>query len=107
MSQNAAAPAHCDSVTERLRTFMATHDLSLNELAGLMRTPPETLEDWLKNGSTPPPWLLALMVLLATIPRDESSSHNPRTDQFRGSPFSLASSNSREKEGALRRVRAI
>ena len=107
MSQNAAAPAHCDSVTERLRTFMATHDLSLSELAGLMRTPPDTLEEWLEDGSTPPPWLLALMVLLATIPRDESSRRDPRTGQFRGSSFSLASSSSREQEEALRRVRAI
>ncbi len=101
ISQNAANPAHRESVTERLRAFMDAHGLSLNELAALLRTPPEIVEDWFKSGQTPPPCLLALTILLAaTVPRSRShSGANPNTSSL--------TSDARALEEGLRRVRAI
>lgn len=100
--------AHCDSVTERLRAFMDTHDLSLDELAGLLRTPPETLEDWFKSDLTPPSSLLALMILFPIVPREKSrAGARLRTAPLPGSSFARAHSDTQEQQEALGRVRAI
>jgi hypothetical protein len=53
---------------ERLRVFMRAHHLSLEELAGLLHTQPQTLLDWFDGGETPPASLLALMILIDTLP---------------------------------------
>ncbi len=107
LSENAAKPAHRDGVTERLQSFMNAHSLTHVELARLLRIPPETVEDWLNAGSTPPPGsLLALMILFAAAPaKKDSVSHTaaPSPD-FR---FGSAPSNAEEQEDALRMVRAI
>ena len=50
------------SSAERLRGFMKTHELTTQELAGLLCMPPRILEDWLKEDMTPPGSLIALMV---------------------------------------------
>ena len=42
----ASAPQDGENSVERLQAFMKTHNLSLEDLAKLLRTPPQTLEDW-------------------------------------------------------------
>jgi transcriptional regulator with XRE-family HTH domain len=84
------------SVAERLRAFMRAHDLSLEELAIVLRTPPQTLAHWFDDGMAPPACLLALMVLLETLPRAKAF----------GSVEEIEADCSRQEEG-LRRVRAI
>jgi hypothetical protein len=106
--ENAANLVHCDSVTERLRAFMDTHDLSLNELAGLLRTPPETLEHWFQCDLTPPASLLALMVLFPIAPREKSLADvSPRAASLAGSSSAAHVLSNTQEEEALRRVRAI
>jgi hypothetical protein len=106
--ENAAKLVHCDSVTERLRAFMDTHDLSLNELAGLIRTPPETLEYWFQCDLTPPASLLALMVLFPIVPREKGrAGTDPRTAPRPGSSSAARVLSNTQEEEALRRVRAI
>lgn len=62
----------CDSLLERLRGFMHANNLSKEELAGLLRTSPQTLDGWFNNGMAPPASLLALLLLFETLP------HAPR-----------------------------
>jgi hypothetical protein len=52
-----------DNVLGLLRLFLDTHHLSLEELAGLLRITPQTLEEWFK---APPASCLALAVLFDT-----------------------------------------
>jgi hypothetical protein len=108
MTENAANGTRCDRVTERLRAFMDTHDLSVNELAGLLRTPPETLEYWFQCDLTPPASLLALMVLFPIAPREKGrAGTGPRTAPLAGSSSAAHVLSNSEEEEALRRVRAI
>jgi transcriptional regulator with XRE-family HTH domain len=95
-------------ITERLRAFMQTHGLGLEELAALLHTSPQTLEHWFQEGMTPPACLLALALVLGTSP---SRRDAPREKVLpHGSAFSPANghpSNESEQEKALRMVRAI
>jgi hypothetical protein len=108
MTESAANGARCDRVTERLRAFMDNHDLSLNELAGLLRTPPETLEYWFQCDLTPPASLLALMVLFPIVPREKGrAGTGSRTAPLAGSSSAARVLSNTQEEEALRRVRAI
>jgi transcriptional regulator with XRE-family HTH domain len=92
-----------ENPVERLRAFMKTHDLSLQDLAKLLRTPPQTLEDWFNDGLSPPTSFLAVMILLDAVPQAwsffgiERQAAKPDGD----APAHVTS------EEALRRVRAI
>ena len=55
-----------DNVLGLLRLFLDTHHLSLEELAGLLRITPQTLEEWFSEGMAPPAAFLALAVLFDT-----------------------------------------
>jgi hypothetical protein len=55
-----------DNVLGLLRLFLDTHHLSLEELAGLLRITPQTLEEWFSEGMAPPASCLALAVLFDT-----------------------------------------
>ena len=94
-----------DSLTERLRDFMRTHDLSREELAGLLRTAPQTLDHWFDGGDAPPACLLALMVLLGSTPKAQSRlGGHPNDAPPYGSAFRPGELSQEEE---LRRVRAI
>ncbi|MGO9544827.1 MAG: helix-turn-helix domain-containing protein [Rhodomicrobium sp.] len=88
--ENPARVSHNGSdVTECLRAFMRTHRLSLEELATVLRTSEQTLDDWFNEGTPPPGCLLALMVLFGTAQQVPGGS------------------GVHSSEEALRRVRAI
>ncbi len=55
-----------DKLLELLRIFLDTHHLGLEELAGLLRVSPLTLEEWFSEGMAPPASCLALAVLFDT-----------------------------------------
>jgi hypothetical protein len=107
---NAAyAGRESDGLAERLRSFMRTHDLSLEDLAGILRIEPRTLDHWLNGGEAPPACLLALMVLFETRPRAQSSAAGnaavPHCSSFHSSrDLGLKGQHGEE---LLRRVRAI
>lgn len=65
----AHVPKECDSLLERLRGFMRANNLSKEELAGLLRISPQTLDDWFNDGMAPSGSLLALLVLFETLPQ--------------------------------------
>jgi len=96
-------PQDGENSSERLRDFMKTYNLSLHDLAGLLRTSPHTLEDWLKDGLAPPASLLAFMILLETVPQAWSlfGVESPRAKRGSGGSAQPMS------EEALRRMRAI
>jgi hypothetical protein len=52
-----------DNLLDLLRMFLDTHHLGLEQLAGLLRITPQTLEKWFSEGVTPPAAFLALAVL--------------------------------------------
>ncbi|MGA7324522.1 MAG: helix-turn-helix transcriptional regulator [Rhodomicrobium sp.] len=106
ISENAANLATSDNVPERLRAFMLAHDLSLQELAGLLRTTPETLEQWFDGDPAPPACLLALMVLMQTIPQGWPAAGASPPYSY-SSDKSLSVRNCSAKEEMLKRVRAI
>src|SRR5271165_3096535 len=60
------AKQNSDNVLRLLRLFLDTHHLSLEELAGLLRITPQTLEEWFSEGTAPPASCLALAVLFDT-----------------------------------------
>jgi len=60
---NFFAEQNCDNPVELLRSFLDTHHLRLEELAGLLRITPQTLEGWFSEGIAPPAAFLALAVL--------------------------------------------
>jgi hypothetical protein len=62
-------PKTGDSLLERLRGYMNANNLSKDELAGLLRTSPETLDNWFNDGMAPPASLLALAVLFECLPQ--------------------------------------
>ena len=96
------APQDSENSGERLRAFMKAHNLSLHGLASLLRTTPQTLEDWLKDGLAPPASLLAFMILLETVPQAWSlfGVESPAVRRCSDTP-------ARSSEEALKRVRAI
>ena len=63
---NAYAPQKSDKLLDLLRIFRDTHHLGLDELAGLLRISPLTLEEWFSEGMAPPAAFLALAVLFDT-----------------------------------------
>ena len=97
------------NTAERLRAFMEAHGLGVKELAELLSTSPETLEEWFQNDMSPPACLLALALALGTparvakrtvalpVPLQRGLSGQDRT----------ATQRAREEEKALRMVRAI
>ena len=52
------------TLPERLRAFMAAHSLSRAQMAVILETPLDTLNNWLDKGRSPPACLLPLMTLL-------------------------------------------
>jgi len=52
-----------DNLLDLLRMFLDTHHLGLEQLAGLLRITPQTLEEWFSEGVGPPAAFLALAVL--------------------------------------------
>ncbi len=63
---NSHAQQNGDNVLGSLRRFLDTHDLSLEQLAGLLRISPQTLKEWFEEGAAPPATYLALSVLFDT-----------------------------------------
>jgi hypothetical protein len=57
------APQCGDNLLDLLRMFLDTHHLGLEQLAGLLRITPQTLEEWFSEGVAPPAAFLALAVL--------------------------------------------
>ena len=57
------AKQYSDNVLGLLRVFLDKHHLGLEELAGLLRITPQTLEEWFSEGVAPPAAFLALAVL--------------------------------------------
>jgi hypothetical protein len=104
-----AAGREGDALAERLCSFMRTHDLSLEGLAGVLRIEPRTLDYWLNGGEAPPACLLALMVLFETRSQTQSGASSsataPHGSAFH-SPRELGSKGQRGEE-LLRQVRAI
>ncbi len=99
----ASVPQDGENPVERLRAFMKTHNLSLHDLAKLLRTPPQTLEDWFNDGLSPPASLLAVMILLDALPQAWSFfGIEPRAAKPDGNASACVT-----PEAALRRVRAI
>ena len=95
-----------DGLAKRLRAFMEAHNLSVEELAQLLKTPPEILYDWFNEDMPPPACLIALMVLVQTLPQERRQpvTHS-QTAEPCGNDFRHGSDKDREE--ALRRVRAI
>jgi len=60
---NSPSQQNTYKLLELLRTFLNTHHLGLNDLAGLLRVSPQTLEEWFSEGTAPPASCLALAVL--------------------------------------------
>lgn len=102
-------PQDSEDAAERLRSFMKAHDVGLEDLAKLLRTPPQTLEDWFKDGVSPPASLLALMLLLETMPQAWGLfGIRPRPEPAGGGvPDRSRPEATLTDEEALRRARAI
>jgi len=60
---NSQAQQCGDNLLDLLRMFLDTHHLGLEQLAGLLRITPQTLEEWFSEGVAPPAAFLALAVL--------------------------------------------
>ena len=52
-----------DNLLDLLRMFLDTHHLGLEQLAGLLRITPRTLEEWFSEGVAPSAAFLAHAVL--------------------------------------------
>ncbi len=63
-----------DRLLDLLRMFLDTHHLSLEQLAGLLRITPQTLEEWFREGMAPPASCLALAILFDTRSERRSAS---------------------------------
>jgi hypothetical protein len=112
LSQAGEIRVKSDGLIACLQAFMRTHNLTVPALASLLQTPPETIEHWFEDGTTPPACLLALMILFDThakTTRDLSASfaftaapkNRSRQERFPDK------NDDRDREEALRRVRAI
>ena len=60
------AKQNSDNVLWLLRLFLDTHHLSMEELAGLLRITPQTLEEWFSEGMARRASCLALAILFDT-----------------------------------------
>ncbi len=63
---NSHTQQNSDNVLGLLRVFLDKHHLALEEIAGLLRITPQTLEEWFSEGVAPPASCLALAVLFDT-----------------------------------------
>ncbi len=93
-----------DKMLELLRLFLDTHHLGLEELAGLLRITPQTLEEWFSEGMAPPAAFLALAVSFDAI------RHMSRRDCYEQrflSPHRATQAHRAHDEHMLRMVRAI
>jgi DNA-binding transcriptional regulator YiaG len=63
---NSHAQQNNNNVLDLLRMFRDSHHLSLEQLAGLLRINPLTLEEWFSEEMAPPAAFLALAVLFDT-----------------------------------------
>ena len=97
-------PQNSDNLPELLRAFLDTHDLGLEQLAGLLRITPQTLEAWFNESTTPPACLLALAVLIDSGQRVSRRYHQ---SQWFLLPRRGAQLNKGHEEQMLRMVRAI
>jgi transcriptional regulator with XRE-family HTH domain len=88
MASNSRQESH--DLTERLRTFMQAHDLNLEELAALLHTQPQTLAHWFGGGMAPPACLLALMILIDTLPQARNRLRAPSIAAARSGSFDHA-----------------
>ncbi len=55
-----------NNLLDLLRMFQDTHHLRSEQLAGLLRITPQTLEEWFNEGMAPPASCVALAVLFDT-----------------------------------------
>ena len=104
LEANAHDQHHSDKLLELLRTFLDTHGLGLEELAGLLRITPQTLEEWFSEGMAPPAAFLALAVLF------DARRHMSRRDGYGQrflSPHRATQASRAHDEHMLRMVRAI
>ena len=93
-----------DKMLELLRLFLDTHHVGLEELAGLLRITPQTLEEWFSEDMAPPAAFLALAVSF------DARRHMPRRDGYGQqflSPHRRLQANRAHDEHMLRMVRAI
>jgi hypothetical protein len=74
---NSQAQQCDDNLLDLLRMFLDTHHLGLEQLAGLLRITPQTLEEWFREGVAPPAAFLALAVLF------DRRGHFPSTEPIR------------------------
>ncbi|MGA8772026.1 MAG: hypothetical protein WB610_16845 [Rhodomicrobium sp.] len=100
--QKASSHAQRNSshVLDLLRVFLDKHHLSLEELAGLLRISPLTLEEWFHEGVAPPAACLALAVLFDA---GKLMSGRKRQEQWPTPPHR----GGRQNDYMLRMVRAI
>ena len=68
---------------------MKARDLSRSEIAAALRTPERTLDDWLKDGASPPGIVAALLDVLEQSPKARAvlGIDQPRKGRVRGRPF--------------------
>jgi hypothetical protein len=85
---------------ELLRVFLDKHHLSLEELSGLLRISPLTLEEWFREDMAPPAAFLALAVLFDA---GKLMSGRKRQEQWPTPPHREG----RQNDYMLRMVRAI
>ena len=57
---NSQTQRNSDNVLELLRLFRDKHHLGVEQLAGLLRISPLTLEEWFREGVAPPAAFLLL-----------------------------------------------
>ena len=76
LEANAHDQHHSNKLLELLRIFLDAHGLGLEELAGLLRITPRTLEEWFSEGMAPPAVFLALAVLF------DARRHMSRRDGY-------------------------
>jgi hypothetical protein len=76
LEANAHDQHHSDKLLELLRLFLDTHHVGLEELAGLLRISPLTLEEWFSEGMAPPAAFLALAVLFDARRHQASRAHD-------------------------------
>jgi hypothetical protein len=87
-------------LVDLLRVFVDKHHLSLEELAGLLRISPLTLEEWFHEGVAPPAACLALAVLFDA---GKLKQGRKRREQWPTPPHQ----GGRQNDYMLRMVRAI
>ena len=93
------AQQNSNHVLDLLRVFLDKHHLSLEELSGLLRISPLTLEEWFREGMAPPAAFLALAVLFDA---GKLTGHK-RQEQWPTPPHR----GGRQNDYMLRMVRAI